>query len=311
MNNFDFNTFTMDDDECVTVENVANFELFLLATTAVSFSAKTVDDAAAAKKGEAPQFTSYTRWALTKINELATSQNIDETAPEMKAIAYKLFAAIDTAKGKLNQDPSRLKIGDFDKEFWWFYSEAVCAMVDNVKILKDKHAKLKGGGEDDYDHNTRIQFKHGENTWTYNVRIKDSKSGVSIAGFMNGKPFNFNEAQEGAVTVNQEIITVDHVLRNVAGSMAMESGFKYLCALASKDPVAVSKARTIAIILGGRYQNYLLLTKHFASSLKSVLAETTMNEDKACRHIVDRQFRASESQLTQIVSVLNPQNSWR
>lgn len=300
----------MDDNDCVTLDNVANFELFLLATTAMSFYEKTEEDAKKAKKGEAPQFTSYTRWALDKINELATSQNIDETAPEMKAIAYKLFAAIDIAKSKLNEDPSRLKIGDFDKEFWWFYSEAICAMVDNVKILKDKHTKLKGGNDNDYDHNTRIQFKHGENTWTYNVRIKDDRSGLTIAGFMNGSPINFQKAHDNDA-ISQEIITVDHVLRNAAGSIAMDKGFKYLCNIAQKDPAAVSKARTIAIILGGRYQNYLLSTKHFAMSLKSVLNDTTMSEDQACRHIVSQQFRASELQLMQIISVLNPPKAWR
>ena len=233
MNNFSFDTFNINDEEHIEVLNVPNFELYLLATTALTFLIKTEEDESTAKDGEVPQFISYTRWAIDKINELATSKDIAITTPEMQPITQKAFACIAHAKLKLAEQPSRLKVGDFEKEFWWFYTEAITELLDSVKILKDEHKKIKGSTAE-YDHNTRIQFKHGENTWTYNVRIKDNK-GLDIKGFMNGAPIAFKNVADND-DISQEIVTVDYALKNVARCLAMESGFDFLCNIANKEP---------------------------------------------------------------------------
>lgn len=307
MNSFSFDTFNINNEEHIEVLNVPNFELYLLATTALSFLIKTEEDESTAKDGDVPQFISYTRWAIDKINELATSKDISITTPEMQPITQKAFACIAHAKLKLTEQPSRLKVGDFEKEFWWFYTEAITELLDSVKILKDEHKKIKGSS-DEYNHNTRIQFKHGENTWTYNVRIKDNK-GLDIKGFMNGTPIVFKGGDDSD-DINQEIITVDFALKNVARCLAMQRGFDFLCNIANKEPTAVSRARTIAIVLGGDYKSYLLSAKHFSESLRNVLNDTTMTEEEAARHILNKQLRASENQITQIISILKPQAAW-
>lgn len=307
MNKFEFKTFAIDDEEHIEIYNSANFELFLLATTALTFLMKNSDDEAKMKEGEMPEFISYTRWAVDKIRELANSQDIDKTTPEIKQITFKVFECIDHAKRKMNEDPSRLKIGDFEKEFWWFYSEAITNLLDSVKILKSEHKKIKGT-DDQYDHNTRIQFKHGQNSWTYNVRIKGDRN-LDIKGFMNGVSIDFKDCSDND-DINQEIVTVEYSLRHIARAIAMEKGFNFLCDIANKEPATVSKARTIAIVLGGNYRNYLLIAKHFNESLKNLLAETNMTETMAASHILNKQLRATDNQVSQIISILKPQTSW-
>lgn len=307
MSSFHFEAFEIDENEHIKILNIPNFEVYLLASTALSFLIKGEEDASQVKDGEIPNFVSYTRWAVDKIGELATSKDINKTTPEMKNIALRAYDSIEYARLKLNEDPSRLKIGDFEKEFWWFYAEALTSMMDTVKILKDEHKKIKGT-DDDFDHNTRIKFEHGDNSWTYNVRIKDSK-GIDIKGFMNGRAIDF-DTLNGDNQVSQDLTTVVFALKNIARSIAMNKGFEYLCNIASKEVAVVSKARTIAIVLGGDYKNYLLTAKHFNNSLESYMKETTLSKEKAAKHILNKQLRATDSQITQVASILMPQPSW-
>lgn len=308
MNKFAFESFIINDNQHIEILNTSNFELYLLATTALTFLIKTEEDESAVKDGSMPEFISYTRWAVNKINDLAGSQDINITTPQMQPIVQKVFASLESAQKKLEADPSRLKIGDFNKEFWWFYAEAITEILDGVKILKSEHKKIKGG-TDEYDHNVRIQFKHGDNTWTYNVRIKDNR-GVDIKGFMNGAAIDFKKAVADK-DICEEVVTVNFALKNIAVSIAMDKSFGFLCDIANKETTSVSRARTIAIVLGGNYRNYLLSAKHFCESLANVLDETTMNEDEAARHILNKQLRATESEITQIIGILKPNNTWR
>lgn len=308
MNKFAFESFIINDEQHIEILNTSNFELYLLATTALTFLIKTEEDESAVKDGSMPEFISYTRWAVNKVGELATSKDINVTTPEMQPIAQKVFASIETAKRRLAENPSRLRVGDFNREFWWFYAEAITEILDGVKILKSEHKKVKGS-TDEYDHNVRIQFNHGENSWTYNIRIKDNR-GIETKGFMNGAAISFQEAVEDK-GICEEIVTVNFALKNIAVSIAMEKAFSFLCDIANKEPTSVSRARTIAIVLGGNYRNYLLSAKHFCESLGNVLRDTNMSEDEAARHILNKQLRATESEVTQIIGILRPNNTWR
>ena len=305
MSQFDFETFEIDDNENLNVHNAANFEIFLLATTALSFLIKDEENAKDRKDGEIPQFISYSRWAVEKISDISASKDINNTDPEIQQIVKKNLDALCFAKQQLANNPTRLKIGGFEEEFWWFYTEAMWSMVDSAKILKDTHTKSKGCmGE--YDHYTRIQFKHGTNTWTYNIRIKESRN-IEVKGFINGKSANL---QEGDKLACDEMITVDLTLKNIARSIALEKSFLFLSELAQKDKAAVSKARTIAIVMGGDYKNYLLAAKNFINSFEDILNTTTMKKEHAAHHILGKQFRGSESQLNQIAAILVPQSTW-
>lgn len=304
MRQFDFQTFDIDEDKSLTLHNPANFEIFLLATAAIDFLIKAEEDKKDIKDGEIPQFVNYMRWAKNKVEELATSKAVEKTTPEIQSIIDKNLKALDFAKERLNTEPSRLKIGGFEEEFWWFYTEAMWALADKAKILKHTNERNK---ESDigYDHYTRVQFKHGANTWTYNIKIKDDT--VEIKSFMNGKATDFHDDDKN---VSQELVIVDLALKSIARSIAAEKGFEFMTELALKDRQAVSKARTIAIILGGNYEHYTLAAKNFATSLQGLLGSTTMKKEFAARHILNRQFRVSASQLEQIVSVLMPQTTW-
>ena len=307
MANFDFETFDFDDNENIILKSGTNFELYLIAAAAITFLIKTEEDADKVKGGDMPAFISYSRWAADKINDLATSRDINNTTPEMKPVIKNVFAALDHARQVMAANPSRSKVGDFEDEFWWFYSEAVESLVDSVKIMKDEHKKMKGT-DDDYEHHTRIKFTHGDNSWTYCVRIKDGKP-TDIRGFMNGSATKFHDLEKTHEAC-QEAVNVDFLLKNVARSIALERGYVFLSTLAAKDTTAVSKARTIAIVLGGDYKNYLLPAKHFAASFKNVLNDTSMTEDKAARLILDKQLRLTESQMLQVISILKPQAAW-
>lgn len=304
MSHFDFKTFDIDEDDNLELHNVANFEIFLLATTAVGFLIRAEEDSKDKKDGEIPQFVNYTRWAKEKIEELAASEDIEKTAPEIKAVIEKNLKALDYAKEKLSTEVSKLKIGGFEEEFWWFYTEAMSSLVDQFKILKHTDEKSKEC-DGEYTHYTRVQFKHGTNTWAYNVRVKEQS--IEIKSFMNGKSTEFDDNDD---SVCQELVTVDLALKGIARSIAAEKGFLFMTEKALKDKQAVSKAKTIAIILGGNYEHYALSAKNFATSLNGLLSTTTMKKEYAAKHILNKQFRVSASQLDQIISVLMPQTTW-
>lgn len=283
----EFDTYQLAGDK-VEVLNVKRFELWMLCSTAVSFLVKTEDDAELVKNGGVPDFIGYAEYAFGNITTLADTEDKDIANPVLRPAVAKVKKAIYAAEDALASVPAKRNVGDFDKEFWWFYAEAIAKLVDSFKITTNEHKSKKKDGEVVYEHKTRIIIKQGDDTWALSVSIKNGVERVK--SFRNGEE-NRRTGKNSEPYVNAEAERVDFVLQKIAQSIAVDKAFDYLARLASKEAEVAKKARKIARLLGGDDHYYMLTAKHFKEAIEGIVQETTLTKDEAISHFLDTKLR--------------------
>lgn len=287
MNKPEFQTYTVIDEQ-IEVDNKKRFGLWLLCSTAVSFLVKTEDDAETVKQGGVPELIGYAEYAFGNITTLANTEAVDAKQPILRPIVQEVKSAIYAGEDAMRREPAKRKIGDFDKEFWWFYAEAIASFVDSFKITTNEHKTKKKDGEETHSHKTRIVIKHGDDTWAISVSIKN---GVEhIKSFHNGHE-NRRTGVNSEPYVNEEAERVDFVLQKIAQSIAIDKAFDYLTIAAGKDAVAVKRAMYIANVLEGDYRYYILTAKHFKAACEAIVYETVLTLDEAISHFIDTKLR--------------------
>ena len=120
MNNLEFQTYRVV-GENIEVINPKRFGLWLLCSTAVSFLVKTEDDAELVKNGGVPDFMGYAEYAFGNISTLVNTEDSNTKNPVLRPTGTQVRKAIYAAEDAMGCHPAKRKIGDFDKEFWWFY----------------------------------------------------------------------------------------------------------------------------------------------------------------------------------------------
>lgn len=299
MNNLEFQTYRVV-GENIEVINPKRFGLWLLCSTAVSFLVKTEDDAELVKNGGVPDFMGYAEYAFGNISTLVNTEDSNAKKPVLRPIGTQVRKAIYAAEDAMGRHPAKRKIGDFDKEFWWFYAEAISALVDSFKIATNEHKLKKKDGKVVYEHKTRIIIKHGDDTWAVSVSIKD---GVErIKSFHNGHE-NIRTGKNSKPYINVEAERVDFVLQKIAQSIAVDKAFDYLSRLAAGDDIVVKRAHKIARLLGGDYQYYLLTAKHVKGSIEEIVRETTLTQKEAISYFIDTKLRVGASEKIALTEV--------
>lgn len=301
MNQPEFKTYNVIDDR-IEIINTKRFELWMLCSTAVSFLVKTEDDAKLVKEGGVPDFMGYAQYAFGNITTLAETEDKNAQPLILRPAVSKVKKAIYAGEDAVTRFPAKRKIGDFDKEFWWFYSEAITALVDSFKIATNEHKTKKKAGKLVHEHKTRIIIEHGDDKWTLSVTIKD---GVErIKSFRNGYE-NIRTGKNSKPYVNEQAERVDFVLQKIAQSIAVDKAFNYFATLASKDVETVKKAHEIAKVLGGNYNFYLLTAQHFKEAVTSIIRETTLSKDEAISHFLDTKLRLEKTEKKIMTGMFN------
>ena len=297
----EFETYNVIDDR-IEVINSKRFELWMLCSTAVSFLAKTEDDANLVKEGGVPDFMGYAQYAFGNITNLAATEDKDTQPLVLRPAVDKVKKAIYAGEDAMSRFPAKRKIGDFDKEFWWFYSEAVAALVDSFKIVTDEHKTKKKAGKLVYEHKTRIIIENGDDKWALSVTIKD---GVErIKSFHNGHE-NIRTGKNSKPYVNEQAERVDFVLQKIAQSVAVDQAFNYFAILASNDVETVKKAHQIAKVLNGNYKFYLLTAQYFKEAINSIVKATTLSKDEAIAHFLDTKLRLEGDEKKIMTAMFN------
>lgn len=285
---FNFPTYSINNDK-VTVDDIKNTELWLLGNTARCYADKmqAINDKGIKGIGG---FVGYFKHAYDTIESI----DLSDATQDMKKIVGLVENNIHAAYDKAQLNIGRLKAGDYQKEVWDFYQAAVELTVDSIKILTNIHKPIKNSGGE-FDHNTRIQFNHGNNVWVYNVRIKGSK-GVSVKSFLNGVEQTIN---------NRASADVDFMLQRVAWVMGMDRAYKHIAKIAHKDPRAIKKALLMAGVLGGDYNYYLVIAKHFDQFVTDAMRKESISKHEAMVFLLEQETRATPSEIKALVELMS------
>lgn len=287
-----FETFMMDHQDKMTIINPENFELWLLCSMISNYLLKIEnDERALTQDKQVPNFIGYFDFILMSLAEF------EAAFPIITSISHKLEDHLYAAKAVLYENQSKLKVGDFEQEFWWFCSEAMSRLI-TVKTLNNSHSKIKRSNNE-YEHKTRLQYTHGGNAWVFNVHIKGNQ-GVEIKTFFNKADIT----KESPLTMQAELGLIYPVLQKIALSTAMSKGFDYLVSIADKEPRTVKRAQLIAGVLGGDYKSYLLTAKYFDDSFEALYKTTMMSKDEVVKHILNRELRVDQEQIEALTQTL-------
>ena len=299
-----FDTFTVDENDNINIENIKNFELWVLCSTAVGYLNKSAEIAKTAGNPESfkGDLLGYMAHAGQHIFEIANTEAKDCENPILRPMADRLVGAMMRARDIVIKNPSRIKVGAFEKEFWWFYSLWVNEFIDSVVIPTDSHKPIKGDPTR-FRHQTKVVCQHGESKWNHSVRLEDDGP-ITITNFFNGNRMAREESYGIEPEVNEEENIVDYVLMNIAMWTAADRCFDFVAKKASQEPKVVADAKLIAEILGGDYMPYLLTAKHFKDSLNDVLRSTLHSKHEAAALILSRELRVNEREIRLIVAAL-------
>lgn len=244
-----------------------SLDLWILGASAVSFSVKIKEMDANGLKG-IPEFTGYFKHASDFVDNVATNNNTAEPSDAVFMIAGKLKKKLKIAQDSVIDDVSRRRTADYHKEVWDFYREVVEQIVDSVKVMTNKHKRAKGSSG--CDHNTRVQFKHGNNTWVYNVRTK-GRNDSEIKSFFNGV-LEPEQSKTGEA--------VGYLLARVAWVIAMEKGLEFIAEMLATNPDNKKTSLKLATVLGGDYKRYMPISSILNGRLKGY-EHDVMSVDKA------------------------------
>lgn len=299
-----FDTFVTNAAGVIEVVNIKNFELWVLCSTAVGYLNKTTE--VMKTEGKPSNFEGgirgYMEHAAQHIFNIANTEGGQCENPTLRPMADRLIAAMGRARDTMLENLAKMKVGSFEKEFWWFYSLWVNEFIDNVVVSADTHKAIKGDAER-FKHHTKVVSSHGDNKWVHSVRLEDGGS-VRIGSFFNNNPMDRYESYGVEPLVNKEEDIVDYVLQNIAMWVATDRCFEFAVKSAIKDKGIVEKAQAIADILGGDYKPYLLTAKYFNQSLKSIVSTTIHSEHEAATLILERELRVTGSEIKQILAAL-------
>lgn len=298
-----FDTFINKANGEIDIINIKNFELWVLCSTAVGWVNKFRE---VTKNGFNPSYkgslTPYLHHAAEHIANIANSEGGDVETPVLRPMADRLIAAMNEAHDTMSAYPSILRLGDFQKEFWWFYSLWVKGFIDSAEIPTDLHKPIKRD-KDRLKHRNKVVFKHGDNRWAYGVTLEDGGR-IEVKTFFNNTPMIENHAFAAKPVVNEQEDIVSYVLKNIALNMAVMKAADYATSLIINDKEAVDLSKKIASVLGGHHNSYLLVAKNFKSSVDSIVSSTVHSKDEAAMLVLNRALRGTESEIGQVAVAL-------
>lgn len=233
----------------------------------------------------------YFEAAKIALHGIKCEDEDEKTKNLIKAAINTIDSAMDTAKIKVESfDGQLIVMSDFD-EMWVFFKEVGITCVDSLTVLEN----IPSDTNDDPNeakHCTKVQIIHDGNSWIYNLKAFSGKA-LETTLFINNLE---------ATSLCQQ-------------SMWINALFKMMAIMAQKDliennfiedfkqePDVLKKAKAVASILGGNYENYLIFVANINSHIP-YLGRTNEMQKNSISLIVDDRLRATDDQKREVVKI--------
>lgn len=280
--------FTVDEKGIATVSDNKLFELLVIAGLAANFSQKMLEINKQGAKGIGG-FVGYYKHMLSGVGSFASDHGIELAGDDIQAILSRIEANIETAYSNTQKNTSKIRVSDYAKESWDFFSELVFLTMDSVRVISDRHKPIKGS-DDEYDHNTRFQFSHDQHHWVFNVRTKGRETPV-VKGFIDGKEVK---------VLDEPMTLIFFLLYKVSWVMALDYAYDHIIRQLARNKELVGIANKISNVIGGDAGRYIAAAFNF----KYLQSASDMSAGDAVVQVFTEQVRCDQNELQRLKAAL-------
>lgn len=217
------------------------------------------------------------------------------TAQKMVAdIVAELNTEFDEAKADIDESGSKMSCISDMIEIWVFFSGVAKKSIDHIKVLEDKEIKYPDLAIGRSYH-SKIQIDFNNNEWVYNV-CNDAKTEVKKQVVVDG-------------VVNPKMIghayKINSVLSMVAVMAQKDCVDKRFVDEYSEVSTFVKKAKAIASILGGDWQDYIIFVGSIDGTVNEMERRKIDNnsQKQTIERMSVRDLRATALEINEIIKL--------
>lgn len=235
----------------------------------------------------------YEEIALKNISKI-THKGLNEDAIEVvtsisAALKIKILAAIAKIK---QREASLVTLSNFD-EMAIFFKEVVLQCLERFEVVSKTEEK-EGVTLESITHLVTVEAEHNGNLWQYKM-TKELNGELTRSVTVNGmkSPTMIGDAQWADMALGMMAIMTQKDIMD-----------EYQTRQYDRNPNYKKQAKALASIVGGDYQQYLILVATI-NNQDGLIAGLTVSKDSAIYLILSDALRASEAQLREVAKIFS------